>query len=231
MADPNSIPPSRTISPRPLKWHGKLAAFAAYNAIRAMPWTLRMKCEDASGLATCPNGKPALFAIWHNRLALALLAYRYYVQPPTPTRRLAAIVSASRDGGLVARVLDLFGVTPVRGSSSRRGAQALLEMTTLAEEGLDLAITPDGPRGPCYEVQDGVIALAQLTGLPIIPVSLHLGWKIELKSWDRFQIPIPFSTCTFYFGKPIAVARDATTEERELIRLELEKGLMAITRD
>src|SRR6185295_11123120 len=105
--------------------------------------------------------------------------------------------------GLLARVLELNGVEPVRGSTSRRGRQALLELVTWAERGFDLAITPDGPRGPCYVVQDGVIALAQLTGLPIVPVSYHLRWRIRLKSWDRFQIPLPFGPCIAYVGEPL----------------------------
>ena len=106
-----------------------------------------------------------------------------------------AIVSASRDGAFLTGILEYFKVQPVRGSSSRRGPQALLELTTWAERGYDLAITPDGPRGPRYVVQDGVISLAQLTGLPIVPVSYYVNWKIRVKSWDRFQIPLPFSLC------------------------------------
>src|SRR5262249_17493705 len=116
-----------------------------------------------------------------NRLGLALPLYRYYLARHQPERRLAAMVSASRDGGLLARILELFGVEPVRGSSSRRGPQALREMISWGERGYDLAITPDGPRGPCYTVQEGVISTAQITGLPIVPVSYRLNWKICLK--------------------------------------------------
>ena len=123
------------------------------------------------------------------------------VEEHNRTPGLAALVSASKDGAFLAGILECFGVQPVRGSSSRRGPQALLELTTWAERGYDLAITPDGPRGPCYVVQDGVMSLAQLTGLPIVPVSYHVNWKIQLKSWDRFQIPLPFSRCEMYFGK------------------------------
>ena len=101
---------------------------------------------------------------------------------------------------------------PVRGSSSRRGPQALLELTSWAERGYDLAITPDGPRGPCYVVQEGVMALAQVTGLPIVPFSYHLRWKIRVKSWDRFQIPLPFSPCDMIIGKPVRVPRETSPE-------------------
>ncbi|HEX9046748.1 MAG TPA: hypothetical protein VF988_06960, partial [Verrucomicrobiae bacterium] len=90
---------------------------------------------------------------------------------------------------------------------------------------------PDGPRGPCYQVQDGVTSLAQLTGLPIVPVAYNLSWKIRVKSWDRFQIPLPFSRCEMIYGKPIRVPREATDAEREQLRLRLESELRAMSKD
>jgi len=140
-------------------------------------------------------------------------------------RKLAALVSASKDGALLAAVLGRFGVEQVRGSSSRRGPQALLELTSHAQMGYDLAITPDGPRGPRYVVQEGVIALAQLTGLPIIPVTCNTRRKLCLKSWDRFQIPLPFSKCEVILNEPILVPRQAGEAEREERRSQLENCL------
>ena len=174
---------------------------------------------------------PAIYCVWHNRLALCLISYFKYIHPRSPTEGLAAMVSASRDGALLTRVLECFGVQPVRGSSSRRGAQALRELTTWSRRGYDLAITPDGPRGPRYVVQDGIIALAQLTGKPIIPVSYHLGWKISVNSWDRFQVPLPFSRCDFFFEKPVRVPREASAPEREAARVKLEQTLNSISVD
>ena len=144
---------------------------------------------------------------------------------------MAAIVSASKDGGVVARILELFRVQPVRGSSSRRGPQALLELTTWAQQGYDLAITPDGPRGPRYHVQPGVIALGQLTGRPVVPAAYNLSWKVCARSWDGFQIPIPFSRVVIKMGQPLIVPRDASDEEREALRQELEKRMLAVTLD
>jgi lysophospholipid acyltransferase (LPLAT)-like uncharacterized protein len=144
---------------------------------------------------------------------------------------MAALVSASKDGGFLTAILQRFGVQPVRGSSSRRGPQALLELTSWAERGYDLAITPDGPRGPRYKVQDGVMILAQVTGLPIIPVSYQLGWKIRINSWDRFLIPLPFSRCEMIYEKPVRVPRDASDQQCELLRQELENRLRAISAD
>src|SRR4029453_7004095 len=107
-------------------------------------------------------GEAVIFCIWHNRLALCLEIYRLYLKAYGGERRMAAMVSASKDGGILARVLEHYRVQPARGSTSRRGRQALLELTTWAERGHDLAITPDGPRGPCYVIQDGVLSLAQI---------------------------------------------------------------------
>ena len=141
------------------------------------------------------------------------------------------MVSASKDGGFLTAILERFKVQPVRGSSSRRGPQALLELTTWAERGYDLAITPDGPRGPCYVVQEGIMSLAQITGLPILPASYNLNWKIRPKSWDRFQIPLPFSRCEIRVEKPIRVPREASDAERENLRLQLKETLKRLSKD
>ena len=116
-------------------------------------------------------------------------------------------------------------------SSSRRGRQALLELTTWSERGYDLAITPDGPRGPCYEVQAGVMSLAQITGRPIIPFSYHLQWKLRPRTWDRFQIPLPFSRCEMILEKALDVPRETSDTKREALRQQLEQTLRSISTD
>jgi lysophospholipid acyltransferase (LPLAT)-like uncharacterized protein len=156
--------------------------------------------------------------------------YESFVRPHHRHDHLAALISASKDGAFLAAILQDFGVEPVRGSSSRRGAQALLELSSWAARGYDLAVTPDGPRGPRYVVQDGVMALAQVTGLPIIPYSCRLGWKIQFRSWDRFQIPLPFSRCEMTFGEPIRVPRAVTDAERARLGAQLQAALLAGTR-
>jgi len=160
-----------------------------------------------------------------------MVAYKTYVTKAGAAAGIAALVSASKDGGLLTAILECFDVQPVRGSSSRRGPQALLELTTWAERGYDLAITPDGPRGPRYQVQDGVMSLAQVTGLPIVPFSYYLNWKWQANSWDRFQIPLPFSRCEFVLGAALHVPREATEEERESLRVQLEQRLKEISHD
>ncbi len=219
------------VVPHGVTWSGRLTAALAYGLIRSVAATLRFTWDDHSGLLAGANPQPAIFTIWHNRLALSLEIFRQYMLRRQPERRLAALVSASRDGGLLARILEHYGVQPVRGSSSRRGPQALLELTTWAERGYDLAITPDGPRGPRYVVQEGVISLAQLTGQPIVPVAYHLSRKFCPKSWDRFQVPLPFGRCEVSFGDPIRVPHNASDAERETLRQKLEQAMQAITRD
>ncbi|HVY71896.1 MAG TPA: lysophospholipid acyltransferase family protein [Verrucomicrobiae bacterium] len=219
------------VTPKPLRWDRRLAATLIYGFIRGMAGTLRARFDDPANTLDTIAKEPAIFCIWHNRLALALPAYRRFVAKPHPERRLAAMVSASQDGGIVARVLEHFDARPARGSTSRRGPQALLELTSCAERGFDLAITPDGPRGPCYRVQEGVIALAQLTGLPVVPTGFRLGWKVRLKSWDRFQIPLPFSAWDTVLGPALRVPREATDAEREQWRATLEAEMMKVTRD
>jgi len=174
---------------------------------------------------------PVIFCAWHNRLSVSLIVYRGYVRAKKQRPRLAGMVSASKDGGVVARILEHFGGQPVRGSSSRRGPQALLELTTWAERGYDIAITPDGPRGPRYIIQPGVMALAQLTGRPLVPVAYHLPWKISLRSWDRFQIPLPFGRAVVKFDAPVYIPREASDEQRESLRQQLEQRLRELTVD
>jgi lysophospholipid acyltransferase (LPLAT)-like uncharacterized protein len=209
----------------------RLAGFVLYHLARLLTVTIRFTWQDLARLDEFDPKQRVIYCIWHNRLALSVILFEKRYRKRQPDRRLAAMVSASRDGGLLTRILELFGVQPVRGSSSRRGAQALLEMTSWAERNYDLAITPDGPRGPCFTVQEGVIALAQLTGLTIIPVTYQINWKFRLNTWDRFQVPLPFTRCDVIFGQPVQVPREATEEQREFLRRKLEDTLKSLTKD
>ena len=219
------------VVPHSSKWHQRLGAWVLWAVFRLVSATLRYRINDPHGFMTRKDVRQVIYCIWHNRLALSMKLYSNYGLRHHQAAGLAGLVSASRDGAFFAAIIERFGIQPVRGSSSRRGGQALLELTTWAERGYDLAITPDGPRGPRYVVQDGAMALAQVTGLPIVPASYHLQWKIQLKSWDRFQIPLPFSRCEIIIGQVMRVPREASDTERESLRQQLEAELRAITRD
>lgn len=222
---------SGVVVPHKPRWHQRWGASLIYVAARAYAMTLRVQWDNRTGYFLDELGGPAIYCLWHNRLILCMEAYLEQTKQRSLGKGLAALISASKDGAFLAAVLERFGVEPVRGSSSRRGPQALLELTSWAERGYDLAITPDGPRGPRYVVQEGAMSLAQLTGLPIVPFGFYAPRKIQVKSWDAFQIPLPFSRCILYLGKPIYVPRDASDAQREEIRQQLEMTLKSISRD
>jgi lysophospholipid acyltransferase (LPLAT)-like uncharacterized protein len=222
---------SGVVVPHAPLWYQRLAAWVIYGLIRVVSASLRFRWNDRSGHFEQGSAGPTIYCIWHNRLALSMPAYFHYARKRNQTSGLAAMVSASKDGAFLAGILECFGVQPVRGSSSRRGPQALLELVSWTQRGYDVAITPDGPRGPRYVVQEGVMSLAQLTGLPILPCSFHLSWKIQANSWDRFQIPLPFARCEMRAAPPLRVPREASEAEREALRRQLEQTLKDLSRD
>lgn len=220
---------SGVIVPAPLGWRQRLAAnlVAAFLRVAMKTW----RCVWVEPVEQLKIDGPVIFCVWHNRLLLSLRSYQVPVIATWPYDGVAAMISASRDGSFLAHIAEAFNVRPIRGSSSRRGPQALLEAVSWMEKNHSIAITPDGPRGPVYHVHEGIILLAQLTGRPIIPVSNYAGWKIRLRSWDRFQIPLPFSPCRLQYGQPFLVPREATEAERERLRVSLQELMLSITRD
>jgi lysophospholipid acyltransferase (LPLAT)-like uncharacterized protein len=218
-------PGGRVFVPHVPRLIQRVAAVLAFGVERIVTTTLRYEWRDASGLTDTTSARPVIFCLWHNRLALSMVVHRKY------PGKLAAMISASKDGALLSAVLSKFGVLAVRGSSSRRGPQALLELTRQAGRGNDLAITPDGPRGPRYVVQAGIISLAQVTGLSIVPVTWNASRKICVKSWDRFQIPLPFARCEMVLNQPIVVPRGASKAQREDLRAELQRSMRGCSQD
>jgi lysophospholipid acyltransferase (LPLAT)-like uncharacterized protein len=222
---------SGVVIPNTANWYQKLAAFLIWFFISAVSKTIRFRIHDPHGFLKRKDVNQAVFCFWHNRLALCVELYFKFRRQQFTAPGVAGLVSASKDGALLSAIFERFGVQAVRGSSSRRGAQALRELTTWSERGYDLAITPDGPRGPRYVVAEGTAGLAQITGLPVQPMSYHLKWKISLKSWDAFQIPLPFSICEVNVGKMFRMPAGGSEAERETLRRELETELRAITKD
>ena len=209
----------------PRQWMASVVAFVYWLNVRS--WR-RVWKDRATNVGT---SAPVIYCMWHNHLVLALASYDDHVLQKWHEKGLAAMVSASGDGAFLAAVLANLGVHVVRGSTSRRGPQALLEAARWLRKGYSVAITPDGPRGPAHKIQDGVIYLAQVSGRPIVPISNYAKWKIRLRSWDRFQIPLPFARCELYDNDPIWVPREMTEAQRELLRTRLEGSMRAITLD
>jgi lysophospholipid acyltransferase (LPLAT)-like uncharacterized protein len=135
-------------------------------------------------------------------------------------------ISRSRDGEFVTEAASFFGIKAVRGSSSKHGSSAFLAAVKASRDPLvDLVITPDGPRGPRYQIHPGLIRLAQITGRPIVAVTYKLKWKLELNSWDRFHVPLPFSSCHLMSSELIFVPEQATDIELAAIRKRVTEAL------
>ncbi len=160
-------------------------------------------------------------AFWHNRTLLLPFIYRYEMR----LSRLVAMVSRSRDGQFLADFLHRFGFRAIRGSSSTGGIETFVQATRIARQGYDIAIAPDGPRGPRYQAQPGIIKLAQMTSLPIVPTSYQVSVRKELHSWDRFIIPAPFTKVVFEIAPAITVARRSRQKGLEQARQQLQERL------
>ena len=177
--------------------------------LRGLIATLRFEIIDEGGIIAHPPSGPLLFTAWHNRLLILGPVYRHLF----PGRPICVLVSQSRDGELLTRILARFGIQTARGSTSKQGSGAIREVLRRIKAGNDSGITPDGPRGPRGIVKPGIVQAARISGAPIVTLAYTLGWKKELRSWDRFQIPLPFSTCRFVWGAPIPIPADVTPAE------------------
>lgn len=199
--------------------HPLLAALAA-NLARLIFATIRLRVTDRSGFLTNPPSGPRILVFWHNRIpAISIGFLRHY--PTHPSRKgVSVLTSPSKDGDILAGVMANLGMGSVRGSSSRRGSTAIRELSSLLEAGIDLAITPDGPRGPKYSLGPGAVFLAQKTGVPILPLHACYHRAIRLKTWDNFAIPLPFSRVDIVMGSYMTVDPEATDLEAERLRLE-----------
>ncbi|WP_303721233.1 lysophospholipid acyltransferase family protein [Malonomonas rubra] len=150
------------------------------------------------------RGEHLILAFWHDQLLLMVKGYR------GPGSKI--LISASKDGELIARVMQYFGQQAVRGSSSRGGRAAFKEMVALANEEVDLVITPDGPKGPRHELKDGVVQLARMGNRPVVPMAFACSKGHRFASWDKFLLPYPFGRGVFSFGVPVCFNKDEGVE-------------------
>jgi len=178
-----------TNRPKKLKRHQRCILWLAVFVVRLWSRSLRFRWgSDVQAFMDSP-AVPSIVIMWHNRLFAVPEFFRRYFSK----RKLATIISASSDGGWLAGVFEHFNILPVRGSRYGRGAQAFRELLAAHEEGYDIGVTPDGSRGPLYDMKPGAVAVAMKTGAPIIMLSFNYGPAWRLKSWDRFFLPLPFS--------------------------------------
>jgi lysophospholipid acyltransferase (LPLAT)-like uncharacterized protein len=191
--------------------------------IRLLFLTVRLKISDGAGMQQGSLKEPVILVFWHNRILGISAAFlkRY----PKGRGGVTVLTSPSRDGEILSRIMAGLGMGSVRGSSSRRGARALLELIRLIKSGRDIAITPDGPRGPRYHLGPGAIQLAQNTRAPLLPVHASFSNAVRMKTWDGFIIPLPFSKISVTVDKEIHLPENLTPDEFESWRQKLEKQL------
>jgi lysophospholipid acyltransferase (LPLAT)-like uncharacterized protein len=205
-------------------WRGRALIEFGYGLFRLWAKTLRLQLEDPHNGVALVRDRPVIFAIWHNRLLM--------LPPPFdrwfPTRQSIGRISASRDGDLVSLLIERSGYGTIRGSTSRKGVIALRQLVEALAAGSNVLFTPDGPRGPVYEVSPGIIFVAQKSGAPIVPLHMEYSSCWRLKSWDRFCVPRPFSKVRFILGAPVHVERTMEGEQFEAERLGLQKAMMSL---
>ena len=165
------------------------------------------------------NDQNWIYATWHNNILMDALLLK--------KQNLISLVSASTDGRIAARVLELMGNRTVAGSSSRGAMKAVLTMIKLIKSGQKGAITPDGPRGPRYKLQDGIIYIAQKTGAAMVPLHIEASrqWIFE-KSWDKHKLPKPFASVVISLGKPYQVPQKLSKEELKKVQKEFEAKML-----
>ncbi|TGK21199.1 DUF374 domain-containing protein [Leptospira fluminis] len=163
--------------------------------------------------------KPFILSIWHTNVLYSPYLHR--------GRKVAVLISESKDGDFITGVVHRFGNTSIRGSSSKGGSKALKAMIVHLKKNLPAAFTPDGPRGPALIVQPGLIASAQVSQVPIVPFHYECTrqWILE-KSWDKHRVPKPFTTFVVSYGKPIWIPRNLTEEEFESQRLLVQDAMI-----
>ena len=173
----------------------KFVPFVAALIIRLLHKSLRQEVFDGHLRHLWERDERAIVAFWHDQLLLMVFGY--------PGRHAKLLISASKDGELLARTMRYFNQDTVRGSSSRGGRAAFKEMLSLAKEPVDIVLTPDGPKGPRHEIKDGVLQLARLSGRPVVPMAFACSRGHRFSSWDRFLLPYPFARAVYTFGEPV----------------------------
>ena len=195
----------------------KIIAKIIYILLKVLNCTYRYQFIDATNKEKAKGLSPHqtyVFAIWHQNLMAGILAHS------TPHDKFTMIISESKDGEFAAQTSIKFGHSPVRGSSSKGGKRAMLEMIKNIEAGFSGAITVDGPRGPRFKVKFGIIEIARQSEIAIVPLCPYPSnyWFFK-KSWDQFRIPKPFTKITVVFGDPIYIPKDSETTIEEFSKI------------
>jgi len=200
-------------------WKQVLIGKVAAAVVGLLGWTLRYRVDDPAGIKErLVPGEPGVWVLWHSGLLAAPLVLKRFIGPfPAST-----LTSASRDGAVIASFLICFGVKSVRGSSSRRAVAALIALKRALKQGDQVFVTPDGPRGPRYNMEAGVVKLAQSACCPLYPVRFSYSSSWRMKTWDRLHIPKPFSTVTIHVGEAHCIPAKLDENDFESCRKNVE---------
>ena len=198
----------------------------AAGVVRVLGATLRVQVVGGDEMAPFwRQSRAVIYVVWHGRILLVpWLSVR--LRRTHGARSPVVLTSLSRDGELLTAYVRSFGMSVVRGSTSRGGEEGLRQLVAAVRRGTDVAIVPDGPRGPSERLQPGVVMLAAATGAPVIPLAVAARPCRRLRSWDRFVVPWPFGRSVLVFGSPIRVDR---TADRALAAKELQLALAEVT--
>jgi lysophospholipid acyltransferase (LPLAT)-like uncharacterized protein len=200
-----------------------LIAGLGYPLINVLGHTLRFRVEGLHHYdAIVASGRQPVMAFWHGRILPATFYFR--------RRGIVVITSENFDGEWIARIIERFGYGTARGSTTRGGRKAMVQLVRAMKAGKAAGFTLDGPRGPACVAQPGAVWLAHATGNPLLPFHLEAGSAWTLRSWDRTQIPKPFTNVALVVGEPISVAEHATEAELEAARVVLEQRLTELER-
>lgn len=184
-----------------------IAPFIARAVILFIGATLRVSTAGSDNLKEAMKSRGSvIYAFWHNMMLPMAFMLR--------DKRIHIMVSRSRDGEIISRIVNRLGAVPVRGSTGRGGAGALVKIIRAVKQGEDAAITPDGPQGPAFKAKPGTARLAAATSSPVLPAAFSSSKRIILSSWDRFIIPIPFSRAVMVYGKPVHVSEHDDIREK-----------------
>jgi lysophospholipid acyltransferase (LPLAT)-like uncharacterized protein len=199
-------------------WKLKLIAWlvARSTDLLAMTWRVRFIGRNYVDELT-QKGKPFVLVFWHGDMLMGWYFHR--------NRRYSSLVSMSRDGDLLTEILRQWRFTVIRGSSSKGSAEAKTQMEQIIRNGKTLVVTPDGPRGPVYEMKMGALRTAQKTGVPLVSVTFSWSRAYRMKSWDRFTVPKPFSKIIVRYRAPELIDPDLHGEALNEIREDFEKGM------
>lgn len=200
-----------------------LIAGLGYPLINALGRTLRWRVEGLHHYdAIVASGRQPVMAFWHGRILPATYFFR--------RRGIVVITSENFDGEWIARIIERFGYGTARGSTSHGARRAALQLVREMRAGRPAGFTVDGPRGPARVMQPGAVWLAKTTGNPVLPFHLEALSHWSLRSWDRTQIPKPFSTVALVVGEPVTVPPDATDDDLETARADVERRLHELER-